>query len=277
MAANSPDLVSLVLFLRPETACTASADLGRAAQAAFLQAIGADCPALAARLHAGNGLKPYTASSLQGVGPRSYGQVALTPEQEYWLRFSSCDRELSAWLLAWAEQPPKALRLGHAVLHVLRATAGPDGHPWAAGDRWEDLVARHLRGPAPALRQRLQFLSPTAFDSTRGHDELYPEPGLLFGSLAGKWNAFSPYPLAGDVRTLAQEVWMVSRYSLSTRVVRYDDRRGVGFVGECEYQARTRDREALRLFSLLAAFALYGGVGHWTTAGMGQARAVENG
>ncbi len=271
MSEGAPDLVSLVLSAQPAVACTASVDLGKAAQAALLDLIRLGNPALAARLHAGAGLKPYTASGLHGAGPGLRGQAALAPGRGYWLRFTSCDPELSALLLGWAARPPDLLRLGPAVLRVVGATAGASDHPWAGHDTWLGLVERGMAAPAPAA-WRFEFLSPTAFASG-GRSWLWPEPGILFDSLARKWDAFSPLPLQACMRQPADQVWAASRYDLRTRTVEYGAEHRLGFVGCCEYQAVGADPAHLPPFAVLARFALYAGVGHRTTVGMGQARA----
>jgi CRISPR/Cas system endoribonuclease Cas6 (RAMP superfamily) len=50
----------------------------------------------------------------------------------------------------------------------------------------------------------------------------------------------------------------------------------VGFTGDCHFIALRRDhRQWLRVLHLLAAFALYAGVGAHTAMGLGQARVME--
>ena len=273
---TEPALASLVLSVEVDKPCTVSVDLGRAAQAAFLGLVQVATPELAARLHQGEGLKPYTVSGLHGVGRSAHGQVALTPGRGYWLRFTSCDGELSGLLWQWAASPPRVLWLDPVPLRVLGAAVRPEAHPWAGQATWEGLVAAGMDAERPSTSLRYEFLSPTAF-AAHGRDRLFPEPDLLFDGLARRWDAFSPLKLGADVGRVAAEAWVVSRYELSTRIVEYGPERRIGFVGECQYSAAGAEPLALRASLVLAAFALYSGVGRRTGAGMGQVRAQAQG
>ena len=107
-----------------------------------------------------------------------------------------------------------------------------------------------------------------------------PLPGLVFESLARRWNAFGPLRIPDEVRRFADEQIVIARYQLRTERVTFGEQgaRGAypGFVGVCGYAFRTRDRYWLGLIHALAAFALYAGVGARTTMGLGQAKTVAS-
>ncbi len=83
------------------------------------------------------------------------------------------------------------------------------------------------------------------------------------------------------VKRYAEEMVVISRYTLRS-APGWDrgqgDRRGlrIGSIGKIAYSALNRDRYWLSALGLLAAFALYSGVGAQTTMGMGQVRALTN-
>lgn len=277
------DLLSLVLTLRPGAAAPLPPRLGRAAHAILLARFAARDPALAEGLHAENGPRPITASELIG-GRREDRRV--TPEQPYTLRYTALTAATAA-VLAVAFTLGDTLTF-ESVDFTLEAMA-PDGAntidkspiptPWSASDDYQSLAARHLlpAGPAPASRWTFVLTSPTAFRS-RGQTQPLPLPGLFFGSLVKRWNAFAPVALPEEgVKRYAEEMVVVSRFSLRS-APGWDrgqgDQRGlrIGSTGTITYVARNRDRYWLSVLGLLAEYALYAGAGAQTTMGMGQVR-----
>jgi CRISPR-associated endoribonuclease Cas6 len=100
-----------------------------------------------------------------------------------------------------------------------------------------------------------------------------PLPGLVFGSLVERWNAFSPVALSPEMRAYGEEVMAISRYRLESRAVEQKNQAvRIGAVGQATYRALAGDRYWLGVMNMLAGFALYGGVGVQTTTGMGQVR-----
>ncbi|MBN1877715.1 MAG: CRISPR system precrRNA processing endoribonuclease RAMP protein Cas6 [Anaerolineae bacterium] len=278
------DLLSLVLTLRPAREAALPPRLGRAAHAIVLARIAARDSALAEVIHAGDGPKPLTCSEL--IGGR-YGERAVLPGQGYTLRYTALTAEVSAAL-------SRAFAVGDTLAFEgvdfcveslapdplnLSLLDSPTSASWAGADDYEDLAARHLlpSDAAPANRWSLAFTSPTAFRA-QGRTVPLPLPGLVFGSLANRWNAFAPVALPADgVKRYAEEMVDLSRFSLRS-APGWDRGRGeqrglrVGYIGKVTYSARNRDRYWLSVLGLLTAFACYSGVGVLTTMGMGQAR-----
>jgi CRISPR-associated endoribonuclease Cas6 len=271
-------LVSWVISLQPTEAVSTSPNLGREAHAWFLNQVRRADPALADELHHGEALRPFTVSNLWPLDWRRWDEVILSPETTYALRMTSFSPRLSTLLREHViPHTPEALSLGRATLRVTGSTTDPAAHAWAGEDTFEGLVQRHTLAPHVPHRVSLRFASPTLFRSADKNVPL-PLPGLVFGGLLDKWNAFAPLQVHPEARRFADECLAISRYRLETAAVAFGDdgRRGVvaGFVGACSYAMQVRDRYWMGLIHLLAAFAFYAGLGRRTTMGLGQARAL---
>ena len=272
------DLLSLALTLRPLTAGAGPPNFGRAAHAVLLDAVRGADPALAETLHAGSGLRPFTASGLIGYAPRR----GLSPERTYTLRLTSLTAPVAGALMA-AQAPGGPLSVGALVrlddvqLRVEALADQPAGHPWAASTSYEALSAPWLLArAAPQARIVLHFASPTTFKSGGLHVPA-PLPSLVFGGLLERWNAFAPVALPVETRRFAEECLALGAYRLSTRMMAVKEGGGrVGAVGEARYTAVNHDRYWLSVINLLADFALFAGVGAGTSMGLGQARRVAD-
>jgi len=277
MSAPPPDLLSLVLVLRPLPAPDGERPLpqwwGRAAQALLLDVVRRADEALAAQLHDDNGLRPYTASNLLG----HFESRRPLPEQTYTLRFTALNAPLAGLLLA-AAQPGGALSPGAQVeldylpFRIEAAHFNPAAHPCAAAARYEDFSAAHLLGAAPPRRLTLHFASPTTFHVDGRHLPL-PLPEQVFASLLERWNAFAPLALPPETRRFAAECLHLSRYRLnSVPVPLKQGGLRIGAVGEATYTVSHYDRFWQTALFTLAGFALFAGVGSGVTYGLGQAR-----
>jgi CRISPR-associated endoribonuclease Cas6 len=268
-------LVSWVVGVQPTGAVTVAANQGRAVHAWFLEQVGRVDAGLAEELHAGQTQRPFTVSNLLGYGKRRGDEVTLLPEKSYALRFTSFAPALSTLVQQrLAPEPPASLTLGSATLQVVSNTTDHNAHPWAGTDSFEDLVQRHTLGGRVSRGVGLRFASPTLFRSNDMNVPL-PLPGLVFGGLLDKWNAFAPLQLHPDARRFAEDCLAVSRYRLETRRVAFGGRRAVaGCVGECFYAIQSSDRYWTGVIHLLAAFAFYAGAGRQTTMGLGQCKGL---
>jgi len=269
-------LLSLVLKLTPKMDMALPLNLGRASHALFLSLVAAQDAGLAERLHQPGGPKPFTCSSLTGIGRPTSSTIELKKGQEHWLRLTSIDKGLSILLLeSCLPNLPKEVELADGSFLVLGATTDPEEHPWAGKTSYEELVRKYLLDSrAPEDRIGFAFVSPTTFRS-KGMNIPLPLPQLVFGSLLEKWNSFSPIALSPDLKRFASECWAISRYRIRTRTLHFQNVLHVGFVGHCQYVALNKDQYWLRASNLLAEFAFYAGVGYQTTVGMGQTRKIE--
>lgn len=269
-------LISWVITLQPTASVTVPRNLGRAAHAWFLDQVRRADADLAQLLHGGQAQRPFTVSNLLGIGWRGRGEVTLAPDKRYALRVTSFSPRLSKTLRErLLPDPPSSVTLADIALQVTGSTMDAEVHPWAGSDSFEALVQRHTLAGHIRRRVGLRFASPTLFRSSNMNVPV-PLPGLVFGGLLDKWNAFAPIQVHPDVRRFAEECLAVSRYRLETRRVAFGEegQRGAvaGGVGDCVYAVRVNDRYWTGLIQLLAGFAFYGGVGRRTTMGLGQAR-----
>jgi CRISPR-associated endoribonuclease Cas6 len=271
--------ISWVISLQPTAPVSLSPNQGRAAHAWFLDQVRRADPALADALHGGQTQRPFTVSNLLEIGWPRKDKITLSPGKTYTLRITGFSPQLSALLRErLIPELSPTITLADVPLQVTGNTTESDAHPWAGTDTFEALVQRHtLRARIPR-RVGLHFASPTLFRSANMNVPL-PLPGLVFGGLLDKWNAFAPIQLHPEVRRFAQECLAFNRYRLETLRVAFgqDGRRGrvAGCVGDCFYAIQVDDRYWMGLIHLLAAFAFYAGVGRRTTMGLGQCRVLE--
>ena len=274
MAGNAPDLLSVVLSLRPVQRAESLPHVGTAAQAIMLQALQRHDAALATEAHSESGPRPYTVSGLIGYSRR----VGVDPQRTYALRMTALTSQ-TVQALSSAAGPGGDLAAGSDItlaeqeFSIESAATSAEEHPWAAATSYEHLSAPWLLGhEQPPARVELHFASPTTFKSDGLHVPV-PLPGLTFGSLLDRWNAFAPVALPAEARRFAEKCLAMSRYNLRSRAVRImQGSVRIGAAGRARYSAINRDRYWLCVVNLLADFALFSGVGAGTTMGLGQAR-----
>lgn len=280
---DSPDamLYSIVLTLVPTRKVTIRATMGHQVHAAFLRTVSETDPVLAEMLHLPQmPFRPFTVSTLQGADRISKGELMLSPDETYWLRFTILyppifERFMSHFLNG--EGRP-VIRLGSALFLIKEIIATPEGHPWAGYTSWRALVS----GAQPEPEITLDFISPTAFgfgqQSWGKKIMVLPQPETVFGSLARSWNALAPPILQLDRETLRQYLddhTIVQRIDhLSTQMLRFRQAYQVGFVGTVTYGLMHDDTYMRGQLNSLAGIAFYTGVGYKTTMGMGQCRSL---
>ena len=242
---------------------------GRAAQGIFLDLVAAQDANMAEALHAGAGLRPYTTG------------VQIQPafaDGEPWrakLRFTALRADVAELLPVLLSRLPSELRLDDLTLSVESATVDPTVDRDAGTTTYQDILNRWmLVAEEPDTRLSLQLVSPTAFQFHDQNQPL-PLPGLLFGSLVDRWNAFSQLALNAEVRRFAEECLAISQFRIESRIVELAGGKQIGAIGSVAYRALRRDSYWLRVIHALADFAFYSGIGRKTTMGMGQARRVR--
>jgi CRISPR-associated endoribonuclease Cas6 len=261
-----------IFTLRPEVSAPISPAIGRAAHAAMLELIGAVDPALAARLHADERVKPLTVAPLGELDGRGVRPV-VSPARTYDLRVTLLTPALEALAASWQERAPR-LAFDGIAWRVERVTADAGAHPWAGRAGFDELLAAAMRESARGAggRWALEFATPVTFRQG-GRNQPLPLPELVFGSLLDRWNALAPLPLPDETRQFVAEALAVSRFDLRSAVA---PAKGgaiqIGAVGRCLYAATSRDRYGLACVEALARFAFYSGVGAGTARGFGQAR-----
>jgi CRISPR-associated endoribonuclease Cas6 len=253
--------------------------MGHQAHGAFLKTVRETDRALAEALHIPNApVRPFTVSMLRGTPPARDGRLHLSPDETYWLRFTTLfgplyERFMARFLQAGG-QP--IIRLGSAQLLIKEICSTRQGHPWAGHTTWSRLV----RGAAPSDEIRLAFVSPTAFgfgQKAWGKKVMVlPRPETVFGSLARSWNHLAPEPFQIDRRDLREyldENVVIKRIDdLHTQMLHLGRSLQIGFVGRVLYGLMSDDEAKRSQLNALANVAFYTGVGMKTTMGMGQCR-----
>ena len=263
-------LLSAVIALQARKEALLPPYLGKAAHALFLRLVATADPNIGAKLHDDSEAKPFTVSGLIGM-PRRSATMHINAGQACLLRFTSYEDDLSS-LLAEKVLPslPQEFELDNALFSVKDVFIESDAHPLSRRTSYQELAQGHLLEARSAPRRvKLFFTSPTTFRSG-GKNVPLPLPGLVFGSLADRWNAVSPITISREVRRYAEECMAISQCQLRTHTVEIAGGKQVGFMGSCSYVALRHDAYWRRVMNLLAEFAFYSGVGYKTTMGFGQ-------
>lgn len=187
-----------------------------------------------------DGPKPLTCSGLLNA-PANREGTAIQAGQEYYLRVTGLTAQVSRGLeQGLLADTPQCWELDHHPFQVVKATCDPEADPWSGRTTYETLAAgRLLQGDQASRRVTLKFGSPTAFKSG-GMQVPVPLPGLVFGSLVDRWNAFSPVTLSPEMRRFGEEMVAISRYRLESRPVTQKNRAvRIGGVGQVTYTAPT--------------------------------------
>ena len=171
------------------------------------------------------------------------------------------------WRVGWlatAEPPhiPEAIALGPARCAVRRTE--PQLVSFA-----ELLTGRPLR------HVELCFISPTFF-ARKGRDLPLPDPVLVMRSLASRWDAHAPSELALPTKELSALLDSVYLDEVTIESCRAQVSRTMwqtGFVGAVRLAlTRAGDDVTAQMFTALARFAEFAGVGAQTTHGFGAVR-----
>ena len=238
--------------------------------------IGQVNPALAEVLHADARVKPFTVSLLQGRLIERGARRWVRADEVYRVRYTVLAEavfEALSYVLdekRWNREP---VIIDGQPFHMVDVSAEQ-----AMTDGWGRIasVEQLMEEAGTDDKVILEFKSPTTF--RQGKTQLlFPLPENVFGSYIWRWNGTAPIELnGGEALDAAREYVVAERYKLETRVVPYVEGQYNGFVGNCQYRVLTEDVETLRLFNLLADFALFAGTGQKTTQGMGQTRRLAH-
>lgn len=266
-------LIAITLTLISPTAATLNPHLGRANYAATLARLGQADPALAQRIHDGDGPKPITCSDLLGATSNRDG-TQVEPGRRYRVRITGLIEAVSMALArSLLDTPPNRWELDHHPFAVETVTCDPAVDRWSGRSSYAALTAPRLATAEPPSRQlTLEFAAPTAFKSKEMTIPV-PMPDLVFGSLVERWNCFSPVVLSPEMRRFGGEMVAISRYRLESRGVDQKNHAlRIGGLGTVTYRALGGDAYWLSVMQMLGDFAFYSGVGVQTATGMGMVR-----
>ncbi len=255
----------------------------------LFQTIKEDDPELATILQRYAQQRPYTISDLlvRKGGPRGEnGRIHIVPGNECQIRITSIYQPLSELLLSQiVSHLPQTLYLRQSAKHIaaFKELRLSEENEWDGESTFQDIAhqASGFRGKSVTM----EFNSPTAFRSGKV-DLTLPTPDQVWRSLWWRWNAFAPPELNIDALwpDFAGACLIVSDYCLRSRKVIFKNGSkgaATGATGQATY--RLLDERhcgefasfrpgADQVLRTLAGFALYAGVGHHTTIGLGQTR-----
>ncbi len=283
-------LLAILLSLTSTSSAPILGALGRPAQAWFLSQVGLHHSGLSQSLHDAKGNKPYTVSTLIDRNGRPLKPGSMLKEgEECWLRITTLNEELSKVMQeSILKKLPKRLDIYKMTFRIDGYTLNPHEHVWAGMTSFAEMAQENLYGKVPH-NVRMEFVSPTAFRNNN-NDIALPAPGQVFRSLWQKWNAFCPASMQ------LQDIWpdfvndciLVDELTnVNTVYWEFAERtRGAatGFTGTVGFtllpKAKVKEKwlpywdGADVVMQSLAHYSFYCGVGHHSTIGMGQSKAL---
>ena len=228
---------------------------------------------LADTLHDETRQKPFTVSPLRLFGgsrkDKRNWQIRVAEGQEAEICITAFSEALLDVFLA---QPiGEAIAIGRTEFRLQEICQTPEQHSEAILLTQEEFMeSMPPKGPELVT---LRFDTPTTFRIEHS-DYPFPEPKLVWSSLAMKWNqADMPEPVDFDTcRALSEQVVPWKWKGETVRLKLNNAIAATGFKGTFTYSLYNLSEEQRRLFYRLACFAEFAGVGRLTAQGMGQTR-----
>lgn len=280
-------LASAMFGLRALNSAQLPPTHGKLVHAAFLRAIQNLDPISSAILHAIGETGGFTLSTLERADEQLKRRGKVQKGDLFWLRVTSLDPQFSLWLL---NSPLDHLSVSGLNFALEPPTPKQLEHPGARTTSWENLWNRFMNDGAFNDTQsvhhiHMNFDSPTAFRCDGGNPDrpfkrtiALPEPELIWGNLAQRWNRLAPSGyLLSYLEGISYGRWIsVSKLGcLQTRSLLFKDLgrkwTEIGFMGACDFVIhKGAPSRLIQETRLLSAFAFYAGVGIKTRFGMGQ-------
>lgn len=248
---------------------------GRLLHGAFFQLLQAWSPELAETVH--NAVwKPFTVSPLilpeknrrkEAMLFRKEPFPVQTGESFAWRITALDDTVLEA---AARVKPGALIQVGHVPLKVQQVYC--DGSH-ASGILSPEALLETALEAENVQDITLHFVSPVSFRKEE-MDYPLPEPALIFGSLAKKWQAAKlPAQIdSGQVADIASRLMVLDWQGKTSRVYFGRKHGMMGFTGFFNYRLQDLTREEAQLIRLLSQLAVFTGVGRLTAQGFGQTR-----
>ena len=202
-----------------------------------------------------------------------------TSKHEVRLRITTLDDDVFKPLIqTLVAQSISGVALGQDKYQLSKVIATPEGDRDANAQTWDDIMA------APKTdRLNLQFLTPTAFATSRSdgkrHMTPLPLPRLVFGSLLRAYQRFSPQPYSdhwlAQLQLVFNEQLELRKFDTRSQMTWAGKQRFTGFVGKTEYIYQESAPEVREALGRLQALSFYAGIGAKTGYGLGQVRSLS--
>lgn len=212
--------------------------------------------------------KNFSLSLLWPVPKDNKAFFPILPGKAYYLRIASWDKALLELLMRIPQG--EQLRIDQITFTITEVFLGNDPFGKSGLIDEEELISI-ISNHGPIKEMTFTFTSPTNFH-VNGRDYTLPEPKMIFGSLANKWNtlyasfALDPY----EIREVARRIYL-TEWKGSSESLNYGAKRVIkAFRGSFTYAVNDLSLEEQQTFLLLAQFAVFSGVGRMATQGLGQ-------
>lgn len=220
---------------------------------------------LANELHKNNRIKPYTASFFESKPRHNPGVVKWRVSDMaggiLQKIHSSAFRHSGQLMVDLCGVPAK-----------FEGVSVTQDHDHRAGSlSWDE-----LRSVRTFRRCQIKFLTPCWFKNKGIIMRMFPNPVSIFSTASLKWATYSgvddfPHSKVFEMTSYIGE----RKVELSTKYVRgHDGQARYGVVGYVDYSLEMATPEWERIFSSLATFLFWSGVGKDTGAGMGQVEVI---
>lgn len=259
-------LAAIEVTAYPKQDCSLPHSCSHLLHAALLNEIRSDNPDMSQLLHDDAQVKQFAISTLWPRTRASGDSLSIPKYTECRFRVSTVSRpvfEAFSKAIFGAVARKGRICLNGVDLELLEA--GME-HPNGGAATFEELLSE------PVAQACIKFVSPTTF-RRKGLNVPLPDPGLVYGSLWQKWQAYSDIGFAEEVYDEMCGALALRAANVHTRVWKFPRYTMTGFVGISEFElVREVSCVAKRLFGGLTRMAFFTGVGYRTTMGVGQRR-----
>ncbi len=239
--------------------------IGHLFRAAFLNLIKSQDADLSKKLHDASHIRPYSIGALyskDGLRRKRFGVIDIKEGTTFTMPINFFDKEsVNALVNMFFSDKPLRIKLNNVSfmfvnMKISRIT-------------FQELV----ENAKPVIRFGLSFVTPCQFKvKAVNFPILFPEPRLVFSTLAKLWNKYVQETKVdvNELHAFVSDNVYARDYKLRTREVGLGKRNPfVGCIGSCSYTVRDPEDSYTLWLDILGQFGEYSNVGTKRTAGLG--------